>query len=73
MQGEKAKLYEAGQTITYDGYTGRIYRVTETYRKNVISIKITKQSRKKDAHPLKELFLFQYPNGTLEPMKVVPE
>ena len=71
MQNEKIKMYKSGQTITYEGYTGQIYRVVETYRKNVISIKITKQSRKKDLPELKELFLFQFPDGSLEPMKTV--
>jgi RNase P/RNase MRP subunit p29 len=69
----KKLMYKEGQEIIYEGYTGRVYRVTETYRKNVISMKVTKQSRKKDAPRLKEIFLFQYKDGKLEPMRVVSE
>lgn len=73
MQDEKVKLCKSGDTLNYEGYTGQVYRVVETYRKNVVSVRITKQSRKRDAMNLKELILFQYPDGSLEPMKVVPE
>lgn len=66
---KKAKMAKEGQTIRYNGYSGKIYRITETYRKNILSVKVTKQANIKNLPVLKEMFLFQYPDGSLELMR----
>lgn len=65
-----ASYYKEGNKLAFAGYTGTIVQITETYRKNVIVLKVSNQAqyvkRKADT-----IGIFEYPCGRLEFMSVI--
>lgn len=65
-------FYKEGNKIHFDGYKGVIIKITETYRKNVLVIKITEfPKNKKGFKTTSSLGLFEYPDGRLEFMSFI--
>ena len=68
-----ASFFREGSRLSFNGFKGTIVKITETYRKNVIVMKVEEfpkrnpfTDRKVDA-----IGIFEYPDGTLEFMSVI--
>jgi hypothetical protein len=68
-----ASFFREGSRLSFNGFKGTIVKITETYRKNVIVMKVEEfpqrnpfVDRKVDA-----IGIFEYPDGTLEFMSVI--
>lgn len=68
-----ASFFTEGSKLSFNGFKGTIIKITETYRKNVIVLKVSEfpknnpfQGRKVEA-----IGIFEYPDGTLEFMSVI--
>jgi hypothetical protein len=63
-------MYRNGNRITFKGFKGIIVSIMETYRKNVIVIKVESQPKgyPKNKAPIAVIRLFEYPDGKLELM-----
>ena len=68
-----ASFFREGNRLSFQGFKGTIVKITETYRKNVLVLKI-------DEWPVKNPYtdqiaemigIFEYPDGTLEFMTVI--
>lgn len=67
-----ASFFKEGSKLSFKGYKGTIIKITETYRKNVIVLKVTEQPKTKKYEPKVETIgIFEYPDGTLEFMAVI--
>ena len=66
-----ASYYKEGSKIQFDGYKGEVIKITETYRKNVLVIKVTSFPRNKGINISSSLGLFEYPDGRLEFMAFI--
>jgi hypothetical protein len=68
-------LRREGDKISFNGFKGRIIKVTETYRKNVLIVSITElpKQHQKDRPKIVSLGLFEYPDGRLELMNKIYE
>lgn len=68
-----ASFYREGNKITFDGYKGVIIKITETYRKNVLVVKLTEAPRhdKHKYQKIETVGIFEYPDGKLEFMSVI--
>lgn len=68
-----ASFYKEGNKINFQGFRGKITKITETYRKNVIIVNITDvpPSNRKDSHKIVQIGLFEYPDGHLEFMNKI--
>ncbi len=67
-------FFREGNTLSFQGYKGTIVQITETYRKNVLVLKVTTQPprvRGKYQPPANTIGIFEYPDGTLEFMTVI--
>jgi len=64
--------YKEGSKIQFEGYKGEVIKITETYRKNVLVVKITDFPKIKNAiRTNSSLGLFEYPDGRLEFMAFI--
>lgn len=68
-----ASFFKEGSTLTFEGFKGVIIKITETYRKNVIVIKVSQipKSREFMNKKIETIGLFEYPDGTLEFMTII--
>lgn len=67
-----ASFFREGQSISFKGFKGSIIKITETYRKNVLVIKISEFPKNyKDSKNISSIGIFEYPDGTLEFMSVI--
>lgn len=68
-----ASFFREGSTLTFNGYKGTIVQITETYRKNVLVLKLIEQpkSGKYRNQKIERIGIFEYPDGTLEFMAVI--
>lgn len=69
-----ASFYREGQKLSFDGFRGVIIKITETYRKNVLVLKVDTLPNKreyKNRHDIKTIGIFEYPDGKLEFMSVI--
>lgn len=67
-----ASFYREGSTISFDGYKGVIVQITETYRKNVLVLKVSEQPVDRyRLRPVERIGIFEYPDGRLEFMSVI--
>lgn len=66
-----ASFFNEGSKISFEGYKGVITRITETYRKNVLVIKVTELPRNRKNEGITSIGIFEYPDGTLEFMSVI--
>jgi hypothetical protein len=61
-----ASYYKEGSKIQFEGYKGEVIKITETYRKNVLVVKITTFPKYRKNGDTNTLGLFEYPDGKLE-------
>lgn len=64
-------FYKEGSKIQFEGYKGTVIKVTETYRKNVIVMKISEHPKHRRDKSHVTMGLFEYPNGMLEFMNFI--
>ena len=68
-----ASFFREGQNFSFNGFKGTITKITETYRKNVLVIKVS-EIPKRNPFPerkIESIGIFEYPDGTLEFMAVI--
>jgi len=67
-----ASFFREGQNISFNGFKGSIIKITETYRKNVLVIKVNEFPKNyRDSKNIYSIGIFEYPDGTLEFMAVI--
>lgn len=67
-----ASYYKEGSKIQFEGFRGEVIKITETYRKNVLVVKITEFPRHhRNTSSTSSLGLFEYPDGRLEFMSFI--
>lgn len=66
-----ASYYKEGSKIQFEGYRGEVIKITETYRKNVLVVKVTSFPKTKGVNNTSSLGLFEYPDGKLEFMAFI--
>ena len=65
-------FYKDGSKIQFEGYKGIVTAITETYRKNVLVVKVTEFPKyKQSKHNITSIGLFEYPDGRLEFMSFI--
>jgi hypothetical protein len=68
-----SSLFREGSRISYKGIKGTVIRITETYRKNVLVVKVS-ELPKPNPFPdrrVETIGLFEYPDGKLEFMSII--
>lgn len=68
-----ASFFKEGDKLSFNGFKGNIIKITETYRKNVIVLKVS-EFPKNNPFPgrkVEAIGIFEYPDGTLEFMSVI--
>jgi len=58
--------YTVGSKIQFEGYKGEVTQITDTYRKNVLVVKVTIFPKYRKHGDTNTLGLFEYPDGRLE-------
>ena len=68
-----ASFFKEGDKLSFEGFKGNIIKITETYRKNVIVLKVSELPRHKSfiGKKIETIGLFEYPDGTLEFMSII--
>ena len=68
-----ASFFKEGNKLTFNGFKGTIIKITETYRKNVLVIKVSEFPKKNPYTNgnVETIGIFEYPDGTLEFMSVI--
>lgn len=67
-----ASFFREGSKLTFEGFKGTVIKITETYRKNVIVLKVSEQPKHKFSNrKVETIGLFEYPDGKLEFMSVI--
>lgn len=64
-----ASFFSEGSKISFNGIKGTVIGITETYRKNVLVIKVSEVPR--GYGRVGTIGLFEYPDGRLEFMNVI--
>ncbi len=68
-----ASYFKEGSRVSFNGFKGTVIKITETYRKNVLVVKINEFPRV-NPYPGKKintLGLFEYPDGSLQFMSII--
>lgn len=68
-----ASFFREGSRLSFQGFKGTITQITETYRKNVLVLKVTElpADRKWANRKIHSIGIFEYPDGTLEFMTII--
>ncbi len=68
-----ASFFREGSKLTFEGFKGTVIKITETYRKNVIVLKVHEHPRNNPYTTRKPdtIGIFEYPDGRLEFMAVI--
>lgn len=68
-----ASFYKEGSKVSFNGIKGTVLKITETYRKNVLVIKVSELPKqfKELNRKIETVGLFEYPDGTLEFMTII--
>ena len=68
-----ASFFKEGNKISFNGIKGDIIKITETYRKNVLVVKVREFPRNPpfNKEGVTTIGLFEYPDGRLEFMSVI--
>lgn len=66
-----ASYFKEGSKLQFEGYRGIVIKITETYRKNVLVVKISEYPKHKKNRSSTTLGLFEYPDGRLEFMSFI--
>lgn len=62
-------FFYVGSKVTFKGIKGEVLAITETFRKNVLVIKVTEAPNYLGV--CSTVGLFEYPDGTLEFMTII--
>ena len=65
-----ASYFTEGSKLSFEGYKGTIIKITETYRKNVIVLRVTDRPKKSN-RKIETIGIFEYPDGRLEFMAII--
>jgi hypothetical protein len=68
-----ASFFKEGSRLSFNGYKGTVIKITETYRKNVLVVKVS-EFPKHNPFPdrkIEAIGIFEYPDGTLEFMSII--
>lgn len=68
-----ASFFKEGSKVNFNGLKGTVIKITETYRKNVLVVRVDEIAKKNNL-PFRfasTVGLFEYPDGTLEFMNVI--
>lgn len=68
-----ASFFREGERLSFNGFKGKIIKITETYRKNVVVIKVDEFPARNPfpGRVVESIGIFEYPDGTLEFMSVI--
>jgi hypothetical protein len=68
-----ASYFKEGDKLTFNGFKGTVIKITETYRKNVIVLKLSEKPKHKPFcnRTIQSVGIFEYPDGTLEFMTII--
>jgi hypothetical protein len=68
-----ASYFTEGSRLSFNGFKGTIIKITETYRKNVLVLKIEEFPARNPfpGRKVEAIGIFEYPDGTLEFMSVI--
>jgi hypothetical protein len=67
-----ASFFREGQSLSFNGFKGTIIKITETYRKNVLVLKVNEFPKNyRDSKSVTSIGIFEYPDGKLEFMSVI--
>jgi hypothetical protein len=68
-----ASYFKEGSRLSFNGYKGTVIKITETYRKNVLVLKVSEYPKKNPfpGRKVETIGLFEYPDGKLEFMAVI--
>lgn len=68
-----ASYFKEGNRLSFNGFKGTIIKITETYRKNVLVLKVTDLPRnyKSYGRKIETIGIFEYPDGKLEFMSII--
>ena len=67
-----ASFFREGQRFSFKGFKGSITKITETYRKNVIVMRVEETPRHNPfGRKVDSIGVFEYPDGTLEFMAII--
>ena len=68
-----ASFFAEGNRISFNGFKGTIIKITETYRKNVLVLKVSEIPRNNPYYgrKIETIGIFEYPDGTLEFMSII--
>ncbi len=67
-----ASYFKEGSKIQFEGYRGIVTSITETYRKNVLVVRITQHPpHRLNKRNSASIGLFEYPDGRLEFMNFI--
>ena len=65
--------FKEGSKLNFNGFKGTIVRITETYKKNVIVLKVHEIPKNNPFidRKIDMIGIFEYPDGTLEFMSII--
>jgi len=68
-----ASFFKEGERLSFNGFKGTIIKITETYRKNVVVIKVSELPARNPfpGRKVESIGIFEYPDGTLEFMSII--
>ena len=68
-----ASFFKEGNRLSFHGFKGTIIKITETYRKNVLVLKVSEVPKNNPytGNNVDTIGIFEYPDGTLEFMSVI--
>lgn len=68
-----ASFFREGHKLSFNGFKGTIIKITETYRKNVLVLKVDHVPKDSPYYGQKveAIGIFEYPDGKLEFMSVI--
>lgn len=68
-----ASFFKEGSRLSFNGFKGTIVKITETYRKNVLVVKVSERPRNRSftQSNINTIGIFEYPDGTLEFMSII--
>lgn len=68
-----ASYFKEGSKLSFQGFKGTIIKITETYRKNVLVIKVQERPARNPfpGQVVDTIGIFEYPDGTLEFMSII--
>jgi hypothetical protein len=68
-----ASYFKEGSRFSFNGFKGTIIKITETYRKNVLVIKVSDLPNPNPfpGRKIEAIGIFEYPDGRLEFMSVI--